>query len=112
MGAIELRTVTDAEGRFSFDPAPPGHLEITQMIPYRMERGSWTSQTIHGLELQPGQSLSLELQPARPETEEAPRSSRQGELQGFIFGVLGAVPAILGFLIVRWFIRRRRQVGS
>ncbi len=112
MGAIELRTVTDAEGRFSFDPAPPGHLEITQMIPYPMERGSWTSKTIHGLELQPGQSLSLELQPARPETEEAPRSSRQGELQGFIFGVLGAVPVIVGFLTVRWFIRRRRQVGS
>jgi hypothetical protein len=28
-------------------------------------------------------------------------------------GVLGAVPAIVGFLTVRWFIRRqRRQTGS
>ena len=109
---LELRTVTDAEGRFSFDPAPPGRLEILQLIPYSMERGSWTSRTIHGLELQPGQSLSLELQPARPDEEQPPRSSRQDELRGFILGVMGAVPVIVGFLTVRGFIRRRRQVGS
>jgi hypothetical protein len=29
-----------------------------------------------------------------------------------MLGVLGAVPAIVGFLTVRGFIRRRRQVGS
>jgi hypothetical protein len=109
---LELRTVTDAEGRFSFDPAPPGRLEILQLIPYSMERGSWTSRTIHGLELQPSQSLSLELQPARPDEEQPPRSSRQDELRGFMLGVMGAVPVIVGFLTVRGFIRRRRQVGS
>lgn len=109
---LELRTVTDAEGRFSFDPAPPGRLEILQLIPDSMERGFWTSRTIHGLELQPGQSLSLELQPARPDEEQPPRSSRQDELRGFMLGVMGAVPVIVGFLTVRGFIRRRRQVGS
>jgi len=112
MRDLQLRTVTDAEGRFSFDPAPPGRLEIMQLIPDSMGAGYWTSPTIHGLELQPGQSLSLELQPARPDEEQPPRSSRQDELRGFILGVMGVVPVIVGFLTVRGFIRRRRQVGS
>jgi hypothetical protein len=29
-----------------------------------------------------------------------------------MLGVMGAVPVIVGFLTVRGFIRRRRQVGS
>ncbi len=104
-----LRTVTDAEGRFSFDPVPPGNLEILQLIPYAKDHGSWTSKTLHQFELQPGQSLSLELQPARPDGEPVPRSSPQDELRGFIWGVLGAIPAIAGFVAVRWFIRRQRR---
>jgi hypothetical protein len=110
---LQLRTVTDAEGRFSFDPAPPGRLEILQLIPDSMGRGYWTSRTIHELELQPGQSVSVELQPDRPDEEQGARSSRRDELWGFMLGVLGAVPAIVGFLTVRWFIhRQRRQIGS
>ncbi len=113
MRDLQLRTVTDAEGRFSFDPAPPGRLEILQLIPDSMGRGYWTAPTIHGLELQPGQSVSLELKPDRPDEEQGSRSSRRDELWGFMLGVLGAVPAIVGFLTVRWFIRRqRRQTGS
>jgi hypothetical protein len=112
MRDLQLRTVTDAEGRFSFDPAPPGRLEILQLIPDSMGRGYWTAPTIHGLELQPGQSVSLELQPDRPDEEQGSRSSRQDELRGFMLGVMGAVPVIVGFLTVRGFIRRRRQVGS
>ena len=104
-----LRTVTDAEGRFSFDPVPPGNLEILQLIPYAKDHGSWTSKTLHQFELQPGQSLSLELQPALPDGEPVPRSSPQDELRGFIWGVLGAIPAIAGFVAVRWFIRRQRR---
>ena len=112
LDAAVAAAVTDAEGRFSFDPAPPGRLEILQLIPDSMERGSWTSRTIHGLELQPGQSVSLELKPDRPDEEQGSRSSRRDELWGFMLGVMGAVPVIVGFLTVRGFIRRRRQVGS
>lgn len=84
-----LRTVTDAEGRFSFDPVPPGNLEILQLIPYAKDHESWTSKTLHQFELQPGQSLSLELQPARPDGEPVPRSSPKtncGDSSGACWG--------------------------
>ena len=52
---------TDAEGRFSFDRVPPGHLQIWARRPVPGNQHAWSSEPLQEITLKPGQTLEVNI---------------------------------------------------
>jgi beta-lactamase regulating signal transducer with metallopeptidase domain/uncharacterized GH25 family protein len=59
---LTCHAVTDSEGRFTFERVPPGHLLLSYRVP--MNRNSWRSPSLQEVDVQPGQTMDLQVQAA------------------------------------------------
>ena len=50
---------TDQQGRFKFDRVPAGHLQISYRVP--MNRGSWKDNPLKEIDLEPGQTMEVNI---------------------------------------------------
>jgi hypothetical protein len=58
---LSHQAATDAEGRFSFDHVPAGHLQICARQPLPGNRNSWRSEPLQEVDLKPGQTLKVNI---------------------------------------------------
>ena len=56
---LQCHALTDAEGRFQIDTAPPGRLQLNGRI--MINDHAWTQEPLEKFSLKPGQELQIEI---------------------------------------------------